>query len=1149
MKKSLCIVCALLFICTSLLSGCHQPGGDPSESGTTPSDVTHPATDAHGTEAPTEPDTEPEPEAAPAEGEWLSLTAEDLTFTDSTVKLTFRCTQKVGTGCAFALSAVLSSDQAGSEKQDTQTPAAADVVTVTFPYPEAQHKERLFITVTASLTDGSFAGAVLDTLSLCIRNSLPQLTEDGVGLVVSAMTDEEKAHMVTGTQNVVKTGASGGTYAVERLGIPSMTVNDGPAGVRYGTAVWYPSVSNLTASWDPALITRVGKAIGEDALAIGIDVVLGPGMNIQKNVLGGRNFEYSSEDPLLTGLAMSAYVDGMQSTGTGACVKHYAANNQETARGSVSANVSERALREIYLKGFELVVKRAQPWTVMSSYNCLNGVHTSVSHDLLTDILRGEFGFDGFVMSDWGAGGSMAGKVNAGNDLNMPGNATDPADILTALGNGTINRESLDTACRNILTVVAKSACSRELHKGRVDQRTQSALIQETAPDTIVLLKNEQNTLPYQKGTTLALFGNGVSATIFGGAGSGAVNAQKTVNVWTAVQKSDTLELYDASGNPFRSAPAHDPADPDSDIEVTEKLAADYASGADAALIVISRDTSEGADHSTLAGDWQLSARERDMIDRVSAAFHKAGKTVTVVLNTGDPVEVMSWRDKVDGILWCGYPGQEAGTALVSVLTGAVNPSAKLTMTWPASYDMTPAASYFPGNSSDTMYYEDIYVGYRWYTTFGAPAAYDFGYGLSYTTFDYSDFRAERAPDGTVTLTVTVRNTGKCAGREVVEFYVSKPETTQEQPARELCGFSKTALLQPGESETVTVTVLPEALETYVTDGSRYVIDKGTYSFSVGASVTDIKASAALDFADVTLVRDTENRCVPDTALTVIRKADYTLPDPTKPQARNLARGASAWADHSENGSLGAANAVDGDGITRWSGLGSPNTQHDFRVDFGDVCEVGKVHIRWESISAPVTVWTSEDGKNFESWGILLPDGTCENVFNLGGKSCRVLRLTVITSGYISIYEIEAYEATDTDIESGGTDPVGKNVAEGKTAAADNVQDGFVAAYATDGDLTTRWASKQQGSAALTIDLGRVYRVDAVTVVLEAAWVPYTVSCSADGVTYTIIAEGSKDQILLSLSDLAIDARYIRISRNGEDWFSVYECMVFGEEK
>lgn len=1148
MKRVLTVCCVLLLAASMLLCGCRQPGTDPTGTGTDTAGAEAP-TDAPATEAPTEPDTEPEPEDAPAEGEWLSLTAEKLTFTDSTIELTFRCTQKDAAIPPFGLSAVLSSDQAGGEKQDTQTPAAADVVTVTFPYPEAQHKELLFITVTASLSDGTLAGTVLDTLSLRVRNSLPQLTEDGVGLVVAAMTDEEKAHTVTGTQDVVKAGASGGTYAVERLGIPSMTVNDGPAGVRYGTAVWYPSVSNLSASWDPALITRVGKAIGEDALAIGIDVVLGPGMNIQKNVLGGRNFEYSSEDPLLTGLLMSAYVDGMQSTGTGACVKHYAANNQETARGNVSANVSERALREIYLKGFGLVVREAKPWTVMSAYNSLNGIHTSINRGLLTDILRGEFGFDGFVMSDWGAFGSMPDKVSAGNDLNMPGNTTDPAEVLNALQRGTLSRGDLDTCCRNILSVVARCAAFKDLHKGRVDQRTQSALIQEVSPDTIVLLKNEQDALPYAQGTTLALFGNGVSATIFGGAGSGAVNAQKTTDIWTAVRKSDALGLYDESGNPFRNAPAHDPKDPDSDIEVTEKLAADYAAGADAALIVISRDTSEGADHSTLAGDWQLSKREADMIDRVSAAFHKAGKTVTVVLNTGDPIEVTSWRDKVDGILWCGYPGQEAGTALVSVLTGAVNPSAKLTMTWPSSYAMTPAADWFPGNSNDTMYYEDIYVGYRWYTTFGAPAAYDFGYGLSYTSFDYADFRAAHAQDGTVTLSVTVTNNGRTAGREIVEFYVSKPETTQEQPARELCGFGKTALLQPGESETITVTVLPEALETYVTDDSRYIIDKGRYLFFVGASVTDLKANAVLEFADATLVLDTENRCVPDTELIIIRKADYTLPDPDDPRNQNLALGADVWADYSEGDSLRPENAVDGDGTTRWSGLGTPNAQHDFRVDLGEEHDVGKVHIRWESISAPFIVWTSVDGEHFEKWKTVLADGSGENIFNLGGRACRVLRLTIPKGGYVSIFEIEVFGATDDDREEGGSDYELPNVAEGKTATADNVQDGFVAAYATDGKLDTRWSSNQQGSAVLTVDLGSVYRVDGVTLVLEAAWVPYTVSYSTDGEHYTHLADGSSDQTLMELTDLDVDARYVRVSRVGENWFSVFECMVFGEKK
>ncbi|MCQ2430345.1 MAG: glycoside hydrolase family 3 C-terminal domain-containing protein [Clostridia bacterium] len=1143
MKKALLVIPVLLLLGLCLLTGCRGQGTDPVGSGTETPKTTEPETAAPVTE----PVTEPETEAAPAPGEWLSLTAEDMDVSDSTVGLRFSVTQKDEVIHAYELTAVLSSDADGAQTLDTQKPAPAGNVTVTFPYPADRQKELLYVTVTATLTEGEFAGTALDVLSLQIKNGLPQLTPDGVSLVVAAMTDEEKAHMVTGTQTPVMQGSSGGTYAVSRLGIPSMTVNDGPAGVRYGTAVWYPSICNLSSSWDPALISRVGQAIGEDALALGIDVVLGPGMNIQKNVTGGRNFEYSSEDPLLTGLLMSAYVSGMQSTGTGACVKHYAANNQETARGSVSANVSERALREIYLKGFGFVVNKAAPWTVMSSYNCLNGLHTSVSYDLLTGILRGEFGFEGFVMSDWGANGSMADKVNAGNDLNMPGNTTDPQDILTALEKGTVTRETLDECCRRILSVVAKCAAYNGLHTGRINQRNQSALNKETAPDTIVLLKNQDGALPYAEGTKVALFGNGANSTVFGGAGSGTVNAQKTVSIWSAVKSSETLELFDAAGNPFAKAKPHDVKDPAADIEVTEAMAAEYAQGADAALIVISRDTSEGADHSTLAGDYLLSEHERSMIERVSAAFHKLGKKVTVVLNTGDPIEAASWRDSVDGIIWCGYAGQETGPALVSVLTGEVNPNAKLTMTWPLSYAMTPAAAYFPGNVNDTMYYEDIYVGYRYYTTFDVPVAYEFGYGLSYTTYGYDNFRADKAPDGTVTLSVTVTNTGSRAGREIVQFYVSKPETSQEQPVRELCGFAKTALLQPGESGTVTVTVLPEALETYITDGSRWIIDKGSYTFSVGASSVDIKAAGQVDVAEAVTVLDVENRCVPDTELTIIQKATYEVPEGGEDVPVNLAAGKAAWADYSENDTLTASNAVDGDYITRWSGLGTPNALHTWQVDLGEVYEIGKVHIRWESVNAPFTVYLSEDGTHFEMWKTVLVDGSCEDILNLAGARARVIRLTIPKGGYVSIFEFEVYEVTDEDRKQAEQEASRVNVAVGCNVSADNVQGAFAAKNAVDGDLDTRWAANQAGSAVLTVDLGRVYRVSGVTAVLEAAWVPYTVEYSANGETWTKLADGRKDQLLMELKDLDIDARWLRIGRTGEDWFSIYEVMVYGE--
>jgi beta-glucosidase len=541
----------------------------------------------------------------------------------------------------------------------------------------------------------------------------------------------------------------------------------------------------------------VGQSIGEDSLALGIDIVLGPGMNIQKNVLCGRNFEYCSEDPILTGLMSAAYVSGMQSSGAGACIKHYAANNQESARGSTSANVTERALREIYLKAFGMAVADADPMTVMSSYNCLNGLHTSVSYDLLTGILRDEFGFDGFVMSDWGAAGSMADKVMAGNDVNMPGNATDPADVLAAYKAGLISDLALNTACRNVLTVVAESPTFKGIKMNtRVNTKEHNPFAAEAAADTVILLQNNASALPLAEGAKVAVFGNGAYKTVFGGAGSGSVSTNTTVNIVEGLRRADGVEVYDAQSNPFKNCDYHDAMDPSKDVEVTEAYAAEMASGADIALIVISRGSTEGADRSSIKGDFLLNDTEAEMIDRVSSAFHAKGKKVIVVLNMGSPMEVVSWRDKADAILYLGYAGQGSGTALAAVLTGAVNPSAKTAMTWPVDYDSTPAAEYFPGSAADVTYYEDIYVGYRYYSTFGVEVAYPFGFGLSYTTYEYSGFAVRKNADGTLTASVTVKNTGDAAGREIVQLYVTKPETLQEQTGMELAAFGKTKLLR-----------------------------------------------------------------------------------------------------------------------------------------------------------------------------------------------------------------------------------------------------------------------------------------------------------------------------------------------------------------
>lgn len=1146
MKKFLQIA-SLLLALLLLATGCTGPSipadttapADGETNPTTDGTIESPAQDSD--ESVTEP--EPEPEVRFA-AELLPLT---LTAADGQVTLTLAATvteygQPVADEGAGIRTAFVLSDGTGTITETAVAMAKGDY-TVTLDCPADRIDRKL--TLTGVCTDPE--GGVLDEITLSLRDGLPQLTPDGVLCVVAAMTDEEKAHMVAGVLNPVKAGASGGTYAIDRLGVPSITVNDGPAGVRYGTAVWYPSVHNLTASWDPDLIAQVGESIGEDSLALGIDIVLGPGMNIQKNVLCGRNFEYCSEDPILTGVMSSAYVRGMQSTGAGACIKHFATNNQETARGSTSSNVTERALREIYLKAFGMVISDADPLTVMSSYNCLNGLHTSVNRDLLTGILREEFGFEGFVMSDWGAAGSMTDKVNAGNDINMPGNETDPEDVLAACRAGLMDSLALNTACRNILSVVAKSPTFAGLAMNtRVDTKNHNKLAAEAAAHTIVLLENENATLPLSKGTTVAVFGNGAFKTVFGGAGSGGVSTNLSVSIMDGLRRSDGLTVYDPQGNPFRGCDYHDAMDPSKDIPVTEAYARETAEGADVAIIVISRGSTEGEDRSVLKGDFLLNDTEADMIERVSEAFHAKGKRVIAVLNMGSPMEVASWRDQVDALLYLGYAGQGSGTALASVLTGEVNPSAKTAMSWPVDYDSTPAANYFPGSAVDVTYYEDIYVGYRYYSTFGVETAYPFGYGLSYTAFAYSDFAVKEKGDGTLTATVTVKNTGSVAGREIVQLYITKPETLQEQAKLELCGFGKTRLLAPDESETLTITIRAEALMTYDTANSRWILDQGDYVLSVGASVEDIKATASVSRGAVEVVRDVENRCVPDTTFDYIRKDTYKVPDPAE-RRENLALNKPTYTNYSESDKLTPDRAVDGSATTRWSGIGLTEGNHIWQVDLGQVYAIGEVEILWESIHAPFTVLLSEDGKTFTPHKVYVDDGSMVTRINLLGAKTRFLRLEIPRGGYVSIYEFRAYEATDKDIAAGKEEAARVNVAKGKTVTATTQEGAYVKENAVDGDMTTRWGSLPTGQAWIQVDLGEVCSISGIELYLEAAWVPYRVEYSADGEHYETLRTCGKDELMVLLEGLEVQARYVRLSREGENWFSVYEIAVYGE--
>ena len=707
-------------------------------------------------------------------------------------------------------------------------------------------------------------GYVVDEYTLNFRNGVPLLSLRSVDLVVEHMPLQEKANFVVAWQAPHHMAAR--THGIKSYDIKSVVLADGPGGVRTDRAtVAYPVGTNLAATWDREMIETVAASIGDDCVQLGVGVLLGPGMNIQKNVRCGRNFEYFSEDPFLTGMMAASYTQGVQSQNVGVALKHFAVNNQETDRGMVSADVTERALREIYLRGFEYAVKEADPYTIMSSYNRVNGAHTSTRRDLLETILRDEFGFGGMVMSDWGASGGRVGLLSAGNDLacGYSDPHTETRFIVEAVQAGRLDEELLNVSCKRVLTLLARCSAQDQIGTNEIENRDQKdALVRRAGAESMVLLKNEGATLPMQGGN-IALFAANSYNLIYCGGGSGSVLAEDVKQLPDSIVKFDGFSVNDTVEALYVDSEL-------SQYDITPEIAAEAARESDYAIFTIARVSVEGNDHKVEKGDFLLSDIERSVLENVAEAFHAEGKKVIVLLNVGNPVEVVSWWDLADAILLVGFAGEEIGDSIMDVLTGAVNPSAKLTSTWPLSYDDAPDKAHF-GTSGSTLYYDDIYVGYRYYTTFDVNVAYPFGYGLSYTSYEYSDFSVEGA-NGEYELSVTVKNTGNTAGREIVQFYVTKPEYTNEHPEIELVGFGKTDMLQPGQEQTVTVKVGAEELKTYDTPDAQWIIEKGPYTFHVGASVMDVRDQATVTQNREILVLQTVNACEPTRDLNVLTK-------------------------------------------------------------------------------------------------------------------------------------------------------------------------------------------------------------------------------------------------------------------------------------
>jgi beta-glucosidase len=742
--------------------------------------------------------------------------------------------------------------------------------------------------------------------------------EEKVNLVVGMGMNLPGMNMSSGTGVGQITdgvpGAAGTTYSIPRLNLPNTIVSDGPAGLRidptrkddkntyYATA--WPVATLLASTWDTKLIQQVGAAMGNEVKEYGIDVILGPGMNIHRNPLGGRNFEYYSEDPLVTGKMAGSIVNGIQSNGVGVSIKHFALNNEERNRNTVNVIAGERAIREIYLKGFEIAVKESNPWTVMSSYNYVNGTYTSESYDLLTTILRKEWGFKGLVMTDWFGGKDAVAQMKAGNDLLMPGTADQKKAITEALSNGSLDIKIVDANAERIVNyILGTHTYKKDAFSNKPDLKAHAMIARTAAADGMILLQNKSMALPIAKATKkITAFGNTSYDFISGGTGSGDVNEEYTISLVQGLTNAgytvdgDVKNIYSSYLDDYKAKHPKksffeefmNPTPYAPEFVADNKLINSKAAASDIAIITIGRNAGEGADRK-VENDFNLKQSEIDLINNVSNAFHAKNKKVIVIINAGGVIETASWRDKVDAILLAWQPGLEAGNAVADVLSGKVNPSGKLATTFPAKYSDDVTGKNFPGIEfpdkattgmlgmkaipAEVTYEEGIYVGYRYYNTFNVKPAYAFGYGLSYTNFEYSNFKLNATSfNGKIIASVEVKNTGKVAGKEVVQLYITAPSKKLQKPAMELKAFGKTNLLQPGQKQTLQFEIAAKDLASFDTGSTSWVTDAGAYVVKVGSSSDKIIKTVSFTVPKEIVVEKCNKVLVPQVQINELKK-------------------------------------------------------------------------------------------------------------------------------------------------------------------------------------------------------------------------------------------------------------------------------------
>ena len=752
----------------------------------------------------------------------------------------------------------------------------------------------------------------------------PKLNANNIDEVVNAMTLEEKCHLILGcgmhfNDEAKFPGTAGSSYGVLRLGIPETYCADSQQGLRMDSKrAWdhrdyYPTdfVASMTlaSTWDREAAYKVGKGIGNEVREFGLDWILSPSMNLIRNVLCGRNHEYYSEDPYLSGTIAAGYVNGVQSEGTAACPKHFIANNQETNRSNNISQMSQRALREIYLRAFEIMIKESNPWTIMTSYNKLNGPYAVQNHELLTTIVREEWGWKGMYVSDWGGGDNAVAAMKAGNDMLQPGNDKQYQDILAAAKSGELSMEILNANVKRILEYIVKTHNFKGYkYNNEPNMKAHAKIVREVGADGIVLLKNS-GILPLTS-KKVALFGCTSYDWISGGSGFGGVSiGHYTVSLIEGM-RSAGYEVYKPLIGTYKQHIANEekrlfpngrpqfsllpPARADEKQFTADELNT-AIEGSDVAIISLGRKSGEAADRSE--ADFYLKEGEKQLIKAVSEAYHAKGKKVIVLLDICSPIDVASWQNQVDAVVCTWQGGQESGFAVADVLSGKVNPSGKLPMTFQIKYGDAYADKNFPANVDDktlgamfmwgrnkddnkkrepqknidyTNYEEDIYVGYRYFDSFGKPVAYPFGYGLSYTTFAYENLSVSEA-NGVFTIKVDVKNTGSRAGRNVVELFVAAPNSKKlNKPEKELRNYAKTRLLQPGQAETITMKVTTEDLASFNESASAWKTDAGTYTFMICSSANDIEAQTTAKVKAWT--KKVNNVMKPNVKLNVLRR-------------------------------------------------------------------------------------------------------------------------------------------------------------------------------------------------------------------------------------------------------------------------------------